>query len=912
MLVTEQAFQLRTFTVNSLQELNGFSNLGVPYTDDRPYSIALSSTTASNVSIITSEDVAFNAVSSINITSLLSTPRHIKLIVNVSALAGAVVTWPNAPDSLTVTTLSTGVYQISNIDGVSAWTIAKSPLITLPADYNGTWNIQMSLVYPNPANTANDLTITWYNNITVNNTPEISGVINNVNFDQYETTYIDSYPQIIDTYASAGTYTVELYPNVSTAVYSMTSNASLGGTGSFNSTTDKYTIQGNYHSVNNRLSSMIFTPELTYANDFIMNYKIINPSSFETVITQNFKIGKKFPTLIDVEASKYYDQNTTVTFDTSPFLSDDSAWSPAPTYTITVTPTPTSAINSMSTAGGTGGTSTFNSSSKVLTISGTRDQINSHLDNLSVVLNEYAIDTIELVYLITSPGGSPVSQYLYPNPTEISLINSINQFYVEDTTYYNLGAPKISHKNFGIAANTLPLTLTITPNTAISTNTISTFGTLGASTSYNSGTKEYRIIGNVAQINNEVGNIRVSPAVDYNNDFYFTYQLTSNSGNINISTTQNVFNVGVNTETVNETLPRSYASNTVSYLFDGSEIQIPEVIEGNPTYNIKLILANSVGRISSTSNFLYKNINDLSNWDWSTRKFEFSANVTATNDILKNLVFVPNANVSSSTTVEYIQSRNSTVQTDVSFDLIGSVSNVNTAPVTHSIYSTTNLTLTPYQLNYMQSNVVIVAGGGGGGAFYGGGGGAGGVITLTSVPLANVFGITGFTLSNVNKTITVGSGGSANGGVYGDDSTSGTNSSVGNYIAYGGGAGGNSSTPAKSGGSGGGAHYYSPGQIGYGIAGQGNNGTAGDSYYVRSGYGGSSKGAGYPGITGYKTITVYPGYTINVAAGGDGSNPTQPYPTGKSSDYAGSGGGGGGGGQSRTGGRNGIVVIRIY
>ena len=63
-----------------------------------------------------------------------------------------------------------------------------------------------------------------------------------------------------------------------------------------------------------------------------------------------------------------------------------------PTYTITLTPSNTSMVTTLASAG-SGGTSSFNGGTKVLTITGTRIQVNTHLTSLSITAPD--VDTVD-------------------------------------------------------------------------------------------------------------------------------------------------------------------------------------------------------------------------------------------------------------------------------------------------------------------------------------------------------------------------------------------------------------------------------------------------------------------------------------------------------------------------------------
>jgi hypothetical protein len=222
---------------------------------------------------------------------------------------------------------------------------------------------------------------------------------------------------------------------------------------------------------------------------------------------------------------------------------------------------------------------------------------------------------------------------------------------------------------------------------------------------------------------------------------------------------------------------------------------------------------------------------------------------------------------------------------------------------------------------------LVVAGGGGGSGGDnggsgggGGGGGAGGLLTGTSLTLAN----------NTTYDIIVGNGG--NGGAFNNGlGTSGGNSSLSGtglttITAIGGGRGANISSNGANGGSGGGGGGRGQ-AAGTGTAGQGNSGGAGGNWGGGGGGGGAGAAGGAaggnPGGNGGDGIESSITGTATYYAGGGGGG----YNAGAANGTGGLGGGGagnqaatpntggGGGGQpagtgaGRAGG-SGIVILR--
>jgi hypothetical protein len=186
--------------------------------------------------------------------------------------------------------------------------------------------------------------------------------------------------------------------------------------------------------------------------------------------------------------------------------------------------------------------------------------------------------------------------------------------------------------------------------------------------------------------------------------------------------------------------------------------------------------------------------------------------------------------------------------------------------------------LTGTNLSIYSASYFMVAGGGAGSQDRGGGGGAGGYLTgTTSLVQGTVY------------TVTVGAGGTANGG-------SGSNSSITGLTAAVGGGGAGAFGNGSSGGSGGGAGYTGSG--GAGTSGQGNAG--GSAYNNAStiadgGGGGGASAVGGNGVSntagsgGAGVATSISGSSVTYAGGGGGSFDNRTPGT------AGSGGSGGGG-----------------
>ena len=941
--------------MNSFQDLNYYSNIGIPFGDDRAYSITFSSNTVSNTSSNINEGTAFTLSPGINITALQSTPRPITFTVNVANCSGANVSWVGPISGVTTTIAANGSHIASGINGKDAWDQIKYSTVSMPRDYTGTWVITNRLTYPNTANVTLSNTFTWLNTVTVLNLEELS-TPNSLTYNQYADTAITSYPQITDEEPD-GIYNLCISANGTSAINSIVSYG-VGGNVIYDNTNRIYKISGYRSEVNSRLRYLTFRPEFNYVNNFTMYYTMINPvSNISSQVSQTFNIGSLYPVLSG-GANIEYTQDTNISVTNYYQLPDDSSWGTNPTYTITVTPSTTNAINTITTSG-SGGTSSFNNGSKVLTISGTRTAINSYLSTMIVTTPTYYNQNFTLTYRVTSPGGDPLVQYFNIGTIGVTLSPVTDLTYDEDIIKTQIPVPTILDTNFGIASITLPFTFKITPTTANAISSITSSNSSAASRTSNNTTKSYTIAGNLSQIRTELGNVTILPGQDYNNNFKLYYTLTTISGNVNANVTQNWLIGNTNVATINQTNNRYYNKNTVSQLFPNTVPSIDETVSGSPEYIVKLTLASNIGTIISsntpTLSIVNGNITILeSNWYSANLTYVATGVKSSVNSILTGLYFVPNKDISANTTLTYNQSRNGTTQTTANVTLIGAnraaynssryIFYANGSSSIDGTYSASNETFTPTlnQILFQQCEFLATAGGGRGGYgeaartrlyVWGGGGGAGGLYYANNYR--------GF-IPNLNYVINVGLGQKLpyQGEPYWDNASRGNPTTIGQggiagtpgipvlLDLTGGGAGGSPNGRGADGGSGGGvgSNYSSssPKSLtgGAGIDGQGYRG--GNTYYeyngINAGGGGGamSAGGGYNmppgyGYGGSGLESNISGANVIYSQGG--------YTRGFTGDITpGTGGTGGAGyfvsGQSRyivpQPGNDGIVIIKFY
>jgi hypothetical protein len=112
--------------MNSLQQLNDFSNTTIQYEDERAEVLEFSAP-ASDVTISTlPEGDDFYAQTNFDITTAISLDPTITLECNLQNITGATVSWYSPlPTGLTASNPSTGIFQLSGIAGVGEWNLIQ-------------------------------------------------------------------------------------------------------------------------------------------------------------------------------------------------------------------------------------------------------------------------------------------------------------------------------------------------------------------------------------------------------------------------------------------------------------------------------------------------------------------------------------------------------------------------------------------------------------------------------------------------------------------------------------------------------------------------------------------------------------------------------------------------------------------
>jgi len=277
--------------MNTFEQLNSYSQNGVPANSSQSYSITWTGT-ASTQSISAVEDALITVPTPVNLTAMAANPANVTYGINTHPLTNVICSWASETFPPWITYTDTGALkQITGQIGPISWSQFKAPTL-LAKDYANNWSFVSSIVYANTASPASNNTISYTTNVTVTSQGELSQP-GNVTFNEDTTTFaINPSAQITDAYSGDLPYTCTLTPNITNAVFRMNSVTSTGGTSTFNSSTKVLTLNGTKTEVNAHLANVYLDITHDWANNFVMSYNLTNPiSNLQTAVSQNFNVG---------------------------------------------------------------------------------------------------------------------------------------------------------------------------------------------------------------------------------------------------------------------------------------------------------------------------------------------------------------------------------------------------------------------------------------------------------------------------------------------------------------------------------------------------------------------------------------------------------------------------------------------
>ena len=193
-------------------------------------------------------------------------------------------------------------------------------------------------------------------------------------------------------------------------------------------------------------------------------------------------------------------------------------------YTLTITPDNIQAVSLMSATN-----ATFNNTTKVLTFTGTINQINNSLDFVSFTPQSEFANSFTLIFTVTTPQGNTQTKNLTVNlgtPLDIEITNmNVSRSY------------QTNRKNF-IFATTTPFISDFdsTPNTQYTM-------TFTCSNGFIESQSSSTFTGNKTQLNNQFANLKYFPPYNFSANTTFTFLLVKNNNTL-ANVTVNLTRVG--------------------------------------------------------------------------------------------------------------------------------------------------------------------------------------------------------------------------------------------------------------------------------------------------------------------------------------------------------------------------------
>lgn len=534
--------------MNSLQELNGYSETSVPHVDDRPYSIAFSANTATDQYLTVTEGSTHQTNFGVDIIELTAPTSDVTYTVTFSTVGNvqfADIEWPDLPTGVTVTSPTANVFKLAGINSVGVWDLIREANVVARRDLSGSYTYTSNIAYPE----FNGSTYkTWTNYITVTDILEATVPVTTT-YDENKPTPLAGYPTIVDSENNGlGIYTLNVYPNTTAAISTMTSTSYLGASINFNANTKVLNIAGTRDQVNDAISNTTITGGRNYVDNFVLTYQQTNPVSGKvTTQNQSVNIGNLTPTL-STPTSTFYDEDIEFVLAGYPqILYLDGS------FTLTVTPNTTSAINTIST---TFGANTFNPTTKVLTVTGNQYEINNALSHLTIKPGPDFRTNFTLAYQLVDnePGGITSNEtqtvairYSNQNVTGMTLGRTYNED--ETKLLFSNGVPAIDENS----GDTYAIEFVFASN-------IGRIGTSSSDANWFWGNLTYVSSGNQATINNLFGNLYLYPNVNG----YASTTVTYNQYKFGSLSDSKQFAITGNAYTYPVTI------NTSAYAYDGS------------------------------------------------------------------------------------------------------------------------------------------------------------------------------------------------------------------------------------------------------------------------------------------------------------------------------------------------------
>jgi hypothetical protein len=134
--------------MNSLSELNSYSDTLISYTDLRTAAVVFDNATATNQTASYATNQSHYVPVGINILDIvLPEVELVSLDVNLSLAAGATLVFDSLPAGYTVNNYGPGYYRVSNIQSAADWNLIKMMRVVTASGYDDNFNYYVTIGY---------------------------------------------------------------------------------------------------------------------------------------------------------------------------------------------------------------------------------------------------------------------------------------------------------------------------------------------------------------------------------------------------------------------------------------------------------------------------------------------------------------------------------------------------------------------------------------------------------------------------------------------------------------------------------------------------------------------------------------------------------------------------------------------
>lgn len=395
--------------MQSFTQLNAFNNsTNLQFEDTRNANVIFNLTTPINPTQLVDEGSTFEAAVGIEIIDIyraeLSLPSY---TIDVRGLAGTEVTWTNQnlwPQHLILDSSVTGLYIVTGLQDADDWQLIRAPNISLPGlvpnSFVGTWTYISTINYF--SQTQGPQEKKFFSTVTVLDVVFLSTPLTFV-YQTNEANLITNTPEIgnFDSEYPGAVWTIQGTVSNGNAIDLWSSNYQGGGSFTYNSASQGFTISGPRLDVNGYLNSLIMTSN-SNTEDFFIFYLLSNDQDTSTdTQTQALKNADvQFLSNVVTEIVNYT-EDTASDITGGPTVTD-AEFDGAGPYVLSVFADNAQALISLS-ATGQGGSAVFDSGTGKLAITGTRAEVNSYVNNIVMVPSTDFDDLFFLTYELTLP-----------------------------------------------------------------------------------------------------------------------------------------------------------------------------------------------------------------------------------------------------------------------------------------------------------------------------------------------------------------------------------------------------------------------------------------------------------------------------------------------------------------------------